>query len=572
MTQDTEQAVGGPTMARRVVSGSALRVVSLAVNVVVAFVVTPIVVLGLGDRMYGLWAVVGTVLGYYQLIEFGLGAAIARYLGKSLGGRDAQEGSTVLSTAMVIYSTIGLLVASVTVAVAVLGARVFDDPAEAQAFRLVMLLMGVNMALTFPVKVVGTVMYVAMRFKLLAVINIAVAVTRAGLIVWALNAGYGIVGLAVASLVPQFASHVVVLVMSKRTWPELKLRRRFVRLSMTRQLLGFSVFGLVSDLGAALKHQIDTIVVAWALGLAAAAHYRIATLLIGHFIKLMLAVVGVTIPRPAQWGGGRPHAAQLRTYVMTTRLVVGLTILVSGGLMALGHAFIARWVGPAYTDVYPALCVLLVAAAVDHWTFPAASVFYAKARLKRYAAYVLADGVLNLVLSVTLVTLAVRVLNPDAAWAQAGMLSAAWDRWGVQPLGMVAVSCGTLLPILLFKLGFVPVLAARVLEVSPVLVYRAILGPAARGLVAASVTLLPLVWFVEPAYGRIAGLAVGGTVGYVVVFYLLEFRSAERVMMVQQMGLPRACAVVWGGADPEALSGPAIDETRKQECHATSGP
>src|SRR5215475_10484937 len=104
--------------ARLLASGSALRVANLATQIVVAFFLTPFVIHCLGDRMYGFWALVGTFIGYYGLLDLGLGSAVTCYTARALGKGDREECRRVFSAALQLYVALGLVVLAVSAVLA----------------------------------------------------------------------------------------------------------------------------------------------------------------------------------------------------------------------------------------------------------------------------------------------------------------------------------------------------------------------------------------------------------------------------------------------------------------------
>src|SRR5262245_60353229 len=63
-----------PRLARSVVANW----VGFAAQVAAAFLVSPVLVHGLGDRRYGLWSLVESVLGYLMLFDLGVAASVVR--------------------------------------------------------------------------------------------------------------------------------------------------------------------------------------------------------------------------------------------------------------------------------------------------------------------------------------------------------------------------------------------------------------------------------------------------------------------------------------------------------------
>src|SRR5437016_14076512 len=100
--------------ARRLASGSFLRTVNLVATAIVSLLITPVVIHTLGDRLYGIWALVGACIGYYGLLELGLSTAISGYVAAAVGAADHAECNRVVNTALLIRLGLGLLVLAVT--------------------------------------------------------------------------------------------------------------------------------------------------------------------------------------------------------------------------------------------------------------------------------------------------------------------------------------------------------------------------------------------------------------------------------------------------------------------------
>src|SRR2546427_12627952 len=114
--------------ARRLASGSFLRTVNLVATAIVSLLITPFVIHTLGDRLYGIWALVGAFIGYYGLLELGLSTAISRYLAAALGAADHAECNRVFNTALQIYLGLGVIVLAGTGVVAGVGPPAWRDP------------------------------------------------------------------------------------------------------------------------------------------------------------------------------------------------------------------------------------------------------------------------------------------------------------------------------------------------------------------------------------------------------------------------------------------------------------
>src|SRR5215831_10729295 len=86
----------------------------LAVSVAVGFFLTPAMLLYLGEKRFGIWTLVSSLVGYYGLLDFGVGSAIFRYVPLLHGQGNNHRVSAVVSTSMVFYSSLSILMVVLT--------------------------------------------------------------------------------------------------------------------------------------------------------------------------------------------------------------------------------------------------------------------------------------------------------------------------------------------------------------------------------------------------------------------------------------------------------------------------
>jgi len=60
-------------------------------SVISTLLLSPFILRQLGDARYGVWAVVGEVLAYYGLLDFGIRTALNYFVGRALARREAAE-------------------------------------------------------------------------------------------------------------------------------------------------------------------------------------------------------------------------------------------------------------------------------------------------------------------------------------------------------------------------------------------------------------------------------------------------------------------------------------------------
>lgn len=117
-------------------------------SAVIGFLLSPVIVRELGDSAYGIWVLIASMIGYLGLLDLGVRGAVVRYIARFHAQGDHASASAIASTALALFTGLGLL-AMLGAAILALGLPVFfhDVPAEyVPEARLALLIGGCGIA------------------------------------------------------------------------------------------------------------------------------------------------------------------------------------------------------------------------------------------------------------------------------------------------------------------------------------------------------------------------------------------------------------------------------------------
>ena len=494
--------------ARKVGVGSVLRVISLASSTGIALMLTPFVVHTLGDRGYGLWALVTTLSSYYALLDLGLSGAVTRHISGALGGGNQEECNRIASTSLAIYLGLGVLVLVLSGGIAITGGFFLTNPAELAMFRKVILIVGAGTGISIPMRVFFGLINANLRFDISAGIEIFSVLLRAIVTLISLKSGAGIAALAWINFGAATFSLLLSSYWSRRIAPSLRLSPQFIARGIARKLFSYGSISLVAQLADLLRFQVDSLVVAAFIGVAAVTHYNIAGSMAQYFISLMIAVTGTLGPLFSRLDGtgDRERTAQILQF--STKVSVAISVFVGFGILMLGRPFIARWMGPSYLDAYPAVATLTLGAMTALCQTPSLQLLYGISKHGLFAVFNSLEGVANLVLSILL----------------------------VRHLGLLGVALGTMIPMALTKLFVQPWYFCRIMRFN-LWEYYALL---ARSLFATVLALLLpaalILRFAVADYKVMVTLLAASILCFVPVVFALLFTAPERKSVRNAIG------------------------------------
>lgn len=324
-------------------------------STLISLVYTPVMLRLLGTSEYGTYTLVNGFISNLSLMSFGLGSAYVRYFARA-EAEDGEDGvARINGMFMVIFLVIGAL-SLLTGGVLVMNVqnifRAKLTAHEIETARVLMALLVVNIAVSFPCSVFNAFITAREHFFFQRVISMVRTVLNPIVMLPMLLLGFGSVSLVVVTLVLSFGSDICSYLYCRR---KLKMRMTFGRFDFA--LLGdmgrFSFFIFLNMIIDQINWTVDTTLLGILRGTTATAIYGVGSQLHRYYMQISTSISGVFVPqinRIVANGEGDEKLTDLFTRV--GRIQFMLLMLVLTGYAFVGKAFIVAWGGADYAGAF----------------------------------------------------------------------------------------------------------------------------------------------------------------------------------------------------------------------------
>lgn len=345
---------------RRFTRNSAFNAAGFLVQSVSAFIILPIVVHGLGNVQYGIWSLIGQSVASMDLLDFGMGVTVTRFLARHHARDERAEMQRLISTALAI-SFVPLLLVLLVGAVLTVGApQWFHFPAALDAeVRTALVMITLSLAITFPGTVLNSAIPACSRYDIVSLRSMAWIIVRSFLYWLVLLEGWGLVGMAVVTLGTAIAAFSVGAYLSHRLIPGVWPSRDDVSGDTLRSLLGFSLWAFLMSISMRIIFDVDILVVGWRRGPLAVAFYAVAANLAERLRSSLKIVTTMMAPLATQIHALEQDEQLRLLFTVGSRLTVLLILPACLGMCLLGPEFLQLWVGPAYRAHSSGILILL---------------------------------------------------------------------------------------------------------------------------------------------------------------------------------------------------------------------
>lgn len=375
----------------------------LAVQVVVGFLLTPVIIAHLQKSGYAIYTLIGSVIGYYGILDLGVSTAVRRYVARYAATQDHVSINRTVSAALLLFSvTSAAVLLGATLAANPLGQFLGVQPGQIDDFRQALWILSLNEVISLVARVYSATIAAYEYFVIRNTIIIASTVLRAGLTVWLLWAGLGLMGVALAYLASTVLSLTANAAACRRKAPMVRPRFRLATWSAMRALLGFGITTTIISAAYIISMNLTSVIIARRVSLEAVAVYGVAAILLQYFSDLVGTGMAVLAPRFANLHGAQ-DMRQFRSLLVKSLWIASvLSCLLGLFLMTLSGRFVRLWVGEGFAEAVMVVMVLTVSRVLGASQTPAINAIFAVNKHKYLAATTIAEGFCAVGLSILL--------------------------------------------------------------------------------------------------------------------------------------------------------------------------
>jgi len=496
-------------------SGTALYVV----NVVVTFVMSPVLIRALGNRDYGLWELVLSVIGYMGLLDLGIGGSLVRFVSVADGRQDKDDLQKTISTAFAFFVAVGAVATLLFLCLGYSpGLIAGSETKDIANLGTVFMLLGINAGMLFPLQVFLTTLMGVQRHYFINNIRMFLAVVRACLTYYLLLQYQGRGLIILALLEPVFTAIQFALfagaVHLDSNIP--KMAMSAVTRSKAKEMFTFSAKSATMLVASRLQNQSVPLIIGNMIGLGQIVYFVIPNRLVNYAKGASQAIGFPLAPYFGAAIGRGDHDELVKSWLNTTLALQIVSLAMPIVIFFCGETFLGLWIGQEY------------------------------AVAGRMVLYILLAGMV----ADSLATNAFRILTAQGkhgrcalTWFVFSALSIPVGIWGANKWGVAGVAAGTTAVTVLANLITVN-MACRVMRVSPMSYFRETLLRLAIPLLLLAVVMMIMTWLfpVKNYTDLLVQLMVAGPIYILAVWRFTlgaDVRERLRMRMRIRFAIPK---------------------------------
>ncbi|MFQ9696321.1 MAG: oligosaccharide flippase family protein [Zhenhengia sp.] len=385
--------------------GAMLSYATLLVSNVIGILYTPIMLRLMGQGEYGLYSLVASVVGYLTVLDMGLGNAIVRYTAKYRALEDKEGEYRLNGMFIIIYSLIGVAVAAIGVGLYTNVDKLFGatlSQTELTKASLMMVLLVLNLAVSFPLGVFGSIMTAYERFVFPKIVNIIRVLINPCIMLPLLLMGYKSVTMVLVMTMLNIASLLT------NVWycfARLHIKISFGKwdIGLLKEIGGYSLFIFLNIIIDKLYWSTDQLILGMVSGTTMVAIYAVGAQLNNYYMNFSTAISGVFLPRITMMVTHNESQEIIsKLFMKVSRIQYLVMSFILSGFILFGRRFITLWAGSDYDTAYFIALIVMVPSIIPLSQNLGITILQARNKHRFRSVVYIMIAIVNVVLSIPL--------------------------------------------------------------------------------------------------------------------------------------------------------------------------
>lgn len=410
-----------------------------AISQVIVFAINlalfPFIVSHVGKEVYGVYLLVMTFIGYFGVLDFGVTAAVTKYVAELTGKGDRKGVEKIISSSLLFYIVIGLVIALSLFALSFSLDHIFK---VAEANKIIMrqlfLIAATASLFIWPGRIFDGILYGLQRFDWLAINNIATATLTGASAYFIFTNGLGMVWFLALSYFFIILKYLSAYIIGRKYLSGIKIYFSRFDKKTFKTIFGFSLFLFLGNVLGLLIFDIDNFVIGAFASVSAVTLYGVGYSLQKGLRSFNSLMGGPLFPAGADMEGRSEHNKQKELLFKGTKYMTLVFVPLVIIVIMFAKPFINNWMGSSFNESILPAQVLIAFWLFNNTIEVGSGLLTAKGYVKVLFKIVALNALLNVGLSLIL----------------------------VGPLGILGVALGTTIPMVLI---FFPLVLRQILKV-----------------------------------------------------------------------------------------------------------
>jgi len=301
-------------------------------------------VVKLGITSYGIYILLTSLVGYYNLLDLGFNQGVTKYVAEFREKNELESVSRSINASLLVQLSLGLTASALLAVFAtpiLLMLKV--DASHIVEARIGIYACSIGFFFTMISGTFNAVLAGLQRYDLIGKVDSLINLLLNLIVVLLLFKGFGLTEIVSATVFSSIISASVYVVLVRKMVPEWKVVLRFDK-DYFKLIFGFSSFMFISKISSVFSNYVVRFIVSYFLGPAAVSLYVIPSKLLGAFGGILSSAAGVVFPYISQLSVSDNDKVK-DVYYKASKVFTAISTPVFLFIMVFSYQILFLWMG-----------------------------------------------------------------------------------------------------------------------------------------------------------------------------------------------------------------------------------
>ncbi|BBO72972.1 flippase [Desulfosarcina widdelii] len=393
-------------MSNNLIVNSLSNVAFVFLNIAVVFVMTPVILVSLGNHDYGIWEIMMSVIGYMGLLQFGIPPAIVRYVAKYSALNDKVKLNKIFSTSFLIVTFTGVICSVLLLIWAyIYPEAIAEKGVSVRKYFIFLIIISVSVTVMFNQMFVQSFHEGFQRYFLVRAITAIIMIATNIFLYIMLKNGYGLIFFAFINTAANLLKTLIyyfLLMLPKFGGYYFKIKD--ISISTLRELYEFGFKSFMLGLAGSIKFQTDSIVIGIFLNPSIVPFYIIPVNMLNKVKTIGMSITLTFMPHFSVLNAKGEDDKAVAEFLVYSKYIVGIMTCIFLSVFFLGAQFIELWIGSKYSKEGQVILYIIGLSFLIYFLNPLCGRILTSKGKHGILAYLgIYEALLNLCLSIVLV-------------------------------------------------------------------------------------------------------------------------------------------------------------------------
>jgi len=317
---------------------------------IISFFILPFIVQKLSVSGYGIYILITSIVGYYGILDLGLGNALIKYVSEFYEKEDFWNLNLYINSTIIFLAIIGILTSSLIVyysngILQLLNIKSDQSDISKSAIQIASL----GFFFTFLSSGYKSALQGLQLFKITSLVDSFSILILNILLLVTLSLGYGLLGAIIVNVfIAIFTFFIFFIYLNKKLL--LYKFSFFIDLNIIKKIFGFSLFVFFSKLSNIFATYIVRFVIAFFLGPIAVTYYIVPSKLVGAIGGISSSAIATIFPFTSQMEANGDENGIKNMFLRGASLFTALTLPVILFTIIFSQPILTVWMGNDFAE------------------------------------------------------------------------------------------------------------------------------------------------------------------------------------------------------------------------------